>query len=360
MPLLDLMAEVPDPRCRRGIRHELRTIVIITLAALLCGADCLVGFAQWASHTTVHTRRRLAIKTIPSESAIRRTLQRLDPVFLDHLTGCWTWLHCSTIKNRTVISLDGKTIRGARTGDQPAPHLVSAMIHHQRSIIAQQAIDSKSNEIPAVQDLLKHLVITGCLIIVDAMHCQIDTARQILEQGAHYLFCAKGNQPGLVKACKALPWTSVRQRRFVDDSHGRHTVRSIRIIVNADRWISFPGVALVAQVTRTRTDKKTGKKSKPETVYLLSSLPATEADHATIATYIRNHWHIENSIHWVRDVTFGEDARHIHVGQTPHILATFTNLALAIFRYHGHTNIAQARRDCQWDQTHLTKLILTT
>jgi len=360
MTIIDLIAEIPDPRDRRGVRHDLRTILAIALAALMSGADHLTGFAQWAQRSTTATRRRLGIQTIPSESAIRRTLQRLDPVLLDKLTGCWTWLRCSIVQQRTVISFDGKTVRGARTDDKPAPHLVSGMLHHCRSVIAQQAINSKSNEIPALKNLLKSLVITGCLIIADALHCQTATARQILDQGAHYLLCANDNQPTLVKACRCLPWSKVSQRRFTDTSHGRHVVRSIRVIVAAQRWISFPGVTLVAQVTRTRTDTKTGRKAKPETVYLLSSLPATEADPATIAAYIQNHWQIENAVHWVRDVTFGEDARRIRAGNAPHILATLTNLVLAVFRLHHSTNIAEARRDCQWSQPHLVKLILTT
>jgi predicted transposase YbfD/YdcC len=360
MPLLDMITQIRDPRARRGIRHGVRTIVIIALAAMMCGSDCLTGFAQWANHTSTALRRRLGITTIPSESTIRRTLQRLDPVFFDNLAGCWTWLRRQTVKHRTVISLDGKTIRGARTDDQTAPHIVAAMLHHSRSVVAQKAVTTKSNEIPCLRDLLKSLVITGHLIVADALHCQVETARQIIKQGADYLFCAKSNQPGLVKACQALPWTTVKQRRFTDDSHGRHVVRSIRVIVNADRWIAFPGVTIVAQVTRTRTDKKSGKKSKPETVYLLSSLPIAEASHETIATHIRNHWQIENSVHWVRDVTFNEDARRIRTGHTPHILATLANLVIAILRLHGQTNLAQARRDCQWNPNHLTKLLLTT
>jgi len=191
MPLLDMMAEIPDPRARRGVRHQVRTVVIIALAALMSGSDCLTGFSQWARHATVAVRRRLGIDTMPSESAIRRTLQRLDPVFLDNLAGCWTWLRCQTVGGRTAISLNGKTIRGARNGGQPAPHLVSAMIHHNRAVVAQRAIDSKSNEIPALKDLLKQLVITGCVIVADALHCQVETAGQVIEQGAHYLFCAK-------------------------------------------------------------------------------------------------------------------------------------------------------------------------
>ena len=146
-PLLDMMAEIPDPRARRGVRHHVRTVVIIALAALMSGSDCLTGFAQWARHASATVRRRLGIDTVPSESAIRRTLQRLDPVFLDNLAGCWTWLRCQTVGGRTAISLDGKTVRGARAGGQPAPHLVSAMLHHSRAVVAQQAIDAKSNEI---------------------------------------------------------------------------------------------------------------------------------------------------------------------------------------------------------------------
>ena len=107
MTIIDLMAEIPDPRDRRGIRHDLRTILTIALAALMSGADHLTGFAQWAQRATVATRRRLGIKTIPSESAIRRALHRLDPVLLDNLIGCWTWLRCSTDKENVECHRTG-------------------------------------------------------------------------------------------------------------------------------------------------------------------------------------------------------------------------------------------------------------
>jgi predicted transposase YbfD/YdcC len=359
MLVTDLFCTQTDPRDPRGRRHALRSILIIMVAALMAGANGFTAIGQWATHMTTATKRSLKITTIPCESTIRRVIQRLDPVLLDRLVGCWTWLHCTQTQGRVVISFDGKTIRGARTADQPAPHLLAGMTHHDKAVIAQASVDAKTNEIPALRDLLAQLAIQGCLIIADALHTQTATAQLILDQQAHFLLTVKGNTPSLLDACQAMPWTATKQRRLVDDSHGRHTVRSIRILVPGAGEIDFPGVTFVAHLIRTQTRHRGAKPSR-EDVYLIGSLPLNEATRENIATIIQNHWLIENALHHVRDVTFGEDARRVRTGAAPHVIAILTNLALFLLRRTGEENIAEARRACQWDQKHLVKTLTTS
>jgi predicted transposase YbfD/YdcC len=324
---------------------------------MTAGSDSLWAIGQWAQTARTSTLKKIGATSRPSESAIRRLLQRLDPDLFDVLTGTWTWLKADPVAGRTVISFDGKAVRGARTTTTKAPHLLSGMLHGPDVIIAQKQVAAKTNEIPALRDLIKLLVISGCVIIADALHSHAKTASAILDQQGHYLFTVKANKKALRNACAALPWAKVPERRFKDTSHGRHVLRSIRVVA-APEWIKFPGLAQVARVVRTRTDKK-GRKTT-ETVHLVCSLPAHQASPEDIAEWIRHHWAIEDRIHHVRDVTFHEDARKVRTGHAPRVLASLANLTIAVLRSGGADNIAAARRHCSWDYQHLQKVLLTS
>jgi predicted transposase YbfD/YdcC len=355
---MGMLAGLPDTRRRQGRRHRLEVILTVVPAGLLAGAKNLRGIGQWAqtvegdlAETVGLTRRR------PVESTIRRTLAKLDPGLLDWLSGAWTRIRAGQAAGRTVISFDGKTVRGAKAAGQHAPHLVAGLRHGDDVIIAQTEVDAKTNEIPAHRELLKRLVITGCLIIADALHGQTETAQQIIDQKAHYLFTIKGNQPTLRRMCAIPPWSGAPSKRFHDRSHGRRITRTITVLTPTPGSIDFPGVAQVARLTRTITVK--GKKTK-ETVYLICSLECHEASPEQIATWIRQHWAIEVRIHHVRDVTFGEDASTCRTGNLPRLMASFRNLAINLIRLAGHKYIPDGLRLHSWRPQTLIQLLQTT
>jgi predicted transposase YbfD/YdcC len=215
-------------------------------------------------------------------------------------------------------------------------------------------VDAKSNEIPAVRDLLKAFAsLAGAVITIDAMHTQSDTAQVITGRQADYVMTVKGNMPTLYKRLKKLPWAAVPAFSAVSTDHGRRARRTIKVTL-VPAWIGFDGAAQVAQLRRTVTKK--GKKTV-EVVYLITS--DRDADPAALAAWVRGHWEIENRLHWVRDVTYQEDKSLVRTGNAPQVMAALRSLAISLLRIDGHSNIAAANRHHARDPQRTLKLLQT-
>jgi predicted transposase YbfD/YdcC len=363
--LIDVLERIPDPRGRRGRRHRLAGIVAAAVCAVLAGSRSFAAIAQWSADLDAADLERLGLTRAksPDASTFRRTLSRLDAAVLDALIGAYLWTRTSVQDGRRVIAIDGKTLRGARTGTQSAPHLVAALDHATGVIVGQLATAAKSNEIPAVRDLLKTFDLTGTVVTVDAMHTQTDTAELIVGDGGDYVFTVKANQPTLYAACKALPWSKIRRYTSIQKGHGRRACRTIKV-VTAPAWITFTGAAQVAQVRRTVTrphPKKPGKSKKTiETVFIITSADHHAAPPDVLAGWLQNHWRIENQAHWVRDVDFDEDRSRVRTGHGPHTMATLRNTAISLLRLTGTTNIAAGLRHHANGQQRPINLVLTS
>ena len=286
--LLDLLKTVPDPRGRRGRRHDLVAVLAVGLAAVIAGAKSFVAIGEWAAHQPIEALRVLGVTagTVPEESTIRRVFARLDSDLLDQLLGAFLWTRSRTAGQRRVIAIDGKTVRGARTTTHAAPHLVAALDHHTGVVVGQLAVAAKSNEIPAVQQLLTLFDLTGVVVTVDAMHTQTDTATAIIDGGGDYVFTIKKNQPNLYIACKNLPWTQVPAHSSTTTGHGRRATRTIKVVA-APAWVSFAGATQIAQIRRTVS--RAGKKTV-EVVYIITSADHLTAPPATLAVWVQRHW----------------------------------------------------------------------
>lgn len=345
--LLSVLGKVPDPRDPRGVRYPLAAVLAVAVCAVLTGARSFAAIGEWALDLGTDQLGRLGLDRAPEESTLRKLFARLDAAALDRQLAVLAWTKTHQAGLRRVIAIDGKTVRGARTATTPAPHLVAALDHAGGVVLGQQAVDAKSNEIPAVRDLLGGFdpaELNGCVITVDAMHTQDDTAKVILDAGADYVFTVKGNRPALLKALKALPWKEIPAgSRSTDRGHGRRATRTIKIIeVPAlPGWPEFTGMAQIAQLRRTviRAGKKT-----VEVVYLITSATHHAAPPAVLAAWVQHHWRIENQLHYVRDVTFDEDRSQVRTGRAPHVMASLRNTAIGILRLAGWNNIAAALR----------------
>jgi predicted transposase YbfD/YdcC len=355
--LLDLLKTVPDPRARRGRRHDLASVLAVGLAAVIGGARSFVAIGEWVAHQPLETRRVLGVTgaAVPDESTIRRVFARLDSDLLDRLIGAFMWTRTHTVGARRVIALDGKTVRGARSKTTTALHLVAALDQRTGAVVGQLAVTAKSNEIPAVQGLLKLFDLTNVIVTVDAMHTQTDTAEQITTAGGDYVFTVKGNQPKLFRACKNLPWKDVPSHTTTSREHGRKATRTIKV-TTAPSWVEFAGATQIAQLRRTVT--RNGKKAV-EVVYLITSADHHQAPPATLAAWIRGHWDIENRLHWVRDVTYDEDRSQVRTGNGPQVMATLRNTAISLLRLTGVENIAQRLRHHARDPETILHLLLT-
>ena len=316
--LLDLLAQVPDPRKRRGRRHPLAGLLAVGIAAVIAGSKSFAAIGQWAADAGAETLAVLgAVRGPAEESTFRRAFALVSPDALDQVLGAWLHTRVVQASGRLVIAIDGKTIRGARNKDGKARHLVAALAHGIGAVLGQVAVDVKSNEIPAVRDLLKAFAsLAGAVVTIDAMHTQSDTAQVILGRQADYVMTVKGNMLTLYRRLKKLPWAAVPAVSAVSTDHGRRARRTIKVAL-VPAWTGFDGAAQVAQLRRTVTRK--GNKTV-EVVYLITS--DHDADPATLAAWVRGHWEIENRLHWVRDVTYQEDKSLVRTGNAPRVMAS--------------------------------------
>ena len=242
-PLVQVLRSITDPRDRRGVRHDLPTVLSLAVTGVLAGCRSLTAIWEHTTDLTAADLEALGLEAgqdLPSESTIRRVLQDLDPADVDAHLRSWLCTRAGTINARRVIAVDGKTMRGARTSKDPAPHLLAALDHATGAVLTQQRVAGKSNEIPALRELLKPLDLDGVVVSADAMHTQTGTAQWITRRGGHYLLTPLGNQKTLHRTLKALPWKNVPSTSSVDTGHGRRVRR-----------------------TRTTTNRKTLKQFRP-------------------------------------------------------------------------------------------------
>ncbi|MBL0887599.1 ISAs1 family transposase [Myceligenerans sp. I2] len=336
---------VPDPRERRGRRHTVAALIAVAVAAVLTGAKSFTAIGEWAGDAGTGVLAQLGmVRPAATESTFRRLFARLDADRLDRVLGAWAATRAAIVDGRRVVSIDGKTVRGARKAHQRAPHLVAALCAG--VVIGQVGVDAKTNEIPATRDLVEILDVTGAVLTMDAAHTNPATAKAVRDAGADYVLTVKGNTGGLHARLKALPWKNIPATTSRSRGHGRRETRTIKV-ADVPAWIEFDGAAQVAQLRRTTWRKKA--KNSParksvEVVYLITSAPARDAGPARLAAWILQHWEIENRLHHVRDVTYDEDRSQVRTGNAPQVMATLRNTAITLLRLAGWTNITAATR----------------
>ena len=347
---LDVLASVPDPRDPRGRRYPLAGLLAISILATAAGMRGYAGFATWAATAPAEVLSRLGIRfRRPSEKTFRSVLSRLDPADLDRRFGAYftTVAAAETVATGGLlaVALDGKTLRAARRMGAAATHLVAVFAHRARLVLGQLAVAEKSNEIPCVRKLLRTFRKARLLVTVDAMHTQTATAKLICGTlKSHYLMIVKSNQPKLLARIQALPWAQIPLSHSEDSepAHGRIETRTLKVLTTV-RGIGFPHARQVIQITRDRVAVATGERSR-EVVYAICSVAFEHAHPRVIATWLREHWSIENAVHWVRDVTFDEDRSTVRTGTAPQVMASLRNTALNLHRLAGSDNIAEACR----------------
>jgi|SRR6266536_1324276 len=353
--LLHALAAVADPRHRRGVRYPLASLLAVAVCAVLAGASTFAAIADWAADLDPAARRKIGFcGRIPAGSTVWRLLIRIDAHVLQAvLTG---WLRCrlpghpaaSGRAGRVVIAVDGKLLRGAKLPDGRQVHLLSAYDTATGVVRAQVCIEAKSNEIPAFAPLLEQVQaclgsLAGTIIVADALHAQVGHAHAVAARNGHLMVTIKANQPTLFHQLKQLPWAQVPVgHRTRSRGHGRRETRTVKAVtVRTPGGLGFPHAQQAVRITRTRT---IGAKTSRETAYLVVTLPAQDAQPVELSDWTRREWHIENRLHWVRDVTFSEDAHQARTGNGPAVAAVLRNTAIGYHRSNGEPNIARATR----------------
>lgn len=340
MSLISVFAQLEDPRSGPARRHDLCEMIVIALCAVLCGADSWVDVEEWGEDNEAWLRKYLKLAHgTPSHDTFGRVFRLLDAKEFETCFRDWIKEIVGVVEG--VVAFDGKTARGSQDGPNTALHMISAYATVSGLCLAQEGVRGKGREIEGIKALLETLMLKGCIVTIDALGCQTEIAQKILERGGDYLLAVKENQPNLAEALREffdegetggygrLP---VSRHETVEKGHGRIETRRALWINNLSwmdaalraRWSKLSGVGLLE---REREIK--GKVSRERACFIGSKSFVCAEDFAAAA---RRHWEIENSLHWVLDVTFCEDGCRVRKGHAPQNFSALRKFALALLR----------------------------
>ena len=377
-PLKTHLSQLTDPRLKRKRKHELIDVLMIAVTALLCGAENFTHMAQFGQAKESWLRTFLTLANgIPSHDTFRRVFMLLAPEKFSAVFLSWTQSLRQAV-GAEVVALDGKTVRRSfdSVRGQSAIHLVSAWASTNRLVLGQIKVDDKSNEITAVPELLRALELAGCIVTVDALNCQKNIAKEIKEADADYVLALKGNHgtahaeiktfldaaveetlaPKLPGAKRSAQAATLAACETVDKGHGRMETRRYYQSANLD-WFAdraaWEGLQTVGMVEAHREIR--GKLSV-ERRYYLSSLPL---DAQTFARAVREHWGVENQLHWVLDVQMNEDQCRARTGHAAENLGLLRRLVLNQLRRDTRcqTGIKGKQLNASWDHAYLQSLL---
>lgn len=358
---------VKDPRTGNAKKHKLGDILFIAIAAGIADIDTWTQMEDYALEHEAFFRQYLELPAgIPSHDTFNRVFAIMDPVILEKNYQYWIEQFVK-IKEGAIISIDGKTIRGAGSKEEEGyAHMVSACLSDEGISLGQLNVDKKTNEITVIPQLLDMLDIKGCIITADAMGCQKEIVKKIVnEKKSSYVLAVKDNQKNLheqiLETAKMVRPSSVYTE--TDAGHGRVEERVYRIYRDlsfvAGVW-NWEKLSALVVVESKRYDKKKQKESVERRCYI-TSLP--KGSSAKIAHAIRNHWQVE-SMHWIMDVVFGEDASRKRVYNAAENYSRLMKVVLAILRHYkkntgGTKSLARMRKQAAWNTAVLEEILFT-
>jgi predicted transposase YbfD/YdcC len=351
----EAFGSVPDPRAENA-RHELLDILVIALAAVLCGAEGCADMADFGKAKEPLLRQFLRLQHgIPSHDTFSRVFRLLDPVAFEAAFRQFMGEFAANLQG--VVAIDGKAVRGAfERGRRTSPlQLVNVWAAEARVALAQRVAPNR-NEVAAALEVLQLLSLQGCIVTADALHCHADMAHGILARGGEYVLALKENQSALLANARQLLEAAVEPQALGQRSfgHGRQEERRA-VVVRADlaHKHRFPGVVAVASVElRRRLD---GKDEPPALRYFLLSQPFSPAQ---VLAITRSHWSIENQLHWVLDVVFDEDRARSRKDNAPENLALLRKLALNMLRSHpDKASIRRKIKRAGWEDAFLISML---
>ncbi len=361
--------DLPDPRSTLGRRHRLDEMVVMAVLASICGCDNWVDVAMFAQSKRRWLETVLELPHgIPSHDTFGRVFAALEPEAFEHCFSEWTRALAGAHPGE-LVAIDGKTLRRSfdRASNKAAIHMVSAWSAANGVSFGQLATEAKSNEITAIPRLLELLDLKGTVVSIDAMGCQREIARQIVEAGGDYLFSLKGNQGTLHEEVSwwldeaiagRLREARLDHDREVTKGHGRLETRQVWCtgqvawFADRDRWAGLS--SLIAVDSERRLSDGT---VESERRYFISSLKDVSA--RRVGRLVRSHWRIENQLHWALDVSFGEDASRVRNGYAAENLSRLRRIALNLLKREDSEkmSIKTKRLRAGWDHDYLLKVL---
>jgi len=363
----DNFMEIEDPRRETSVTHRLIDIFFITICAITSGANDLKAVAEYAKSKQGWLAKVLNLEHgVPSYNVLWLLFRMMNPDLLSE--GFVRWMKSMTLQtNGETIAIDGKAQRGTATDGDPNSfvHIVSAWAVHNQLTLAQQKVDSKSNEITAIPKLLRLIDVSNSVVTIDAMGAQTDIADQIISAGGDYIFSLKGNQgklhdeiinyfdQALIYGDEGSEFTS----SFTEEtSHGRYEKREIFITNQIDflpQKNLWKGLKMIVCIRSTRTYKD---KTTVEKRYYVTSMEANAKD---VSRHIRFHWGIENQAHWVLDVAYREDRQRAKAGHIAENLSVMRRISLNYLKQDAtvKAGIEIKRQKAGWNESYLLRLL---
>ena len=367
--LFEHLSEINDPRIERTKWHKLIDILVIAVCATICGAESFHDMEEFGQDKEEWLKTFLELENgIPSHDTFRRVFILIDGD--EFQRAFFSWMEeISELTNKEIVSVDGKQLRGSRKKKQKRNEglrMVSAWASKNRLVLGQVKTDKKSNEITAIPELLRLLSLKGCIVTIDAMGCQREIVKQIKEQEGDYVISLKGNQGNLHKAvedyflwAQRIKFRDIEFDYFetVEKGHGRIETRRCFVTEDID-WLEqksdWKGLKSIVMVESVR--EVIGKELQSERRYFISSL---EANARESLRAVRSHWGIENSLHWILDVAFSEDASQVKDENEAANLAVLRHMALNLLNQEKSCkrSIKGKRLKAAWNQDYLLKIL---
>jgi predicted transposase YbfD/YdcC len=368
--LLDHFAIIKDPREPWRVAHPLPEVLLLVVCGTIADCDDYEGIAEWGKAHLSFLRRFLPYHHgVPGARWLTILMNRINPaLFAEAFTG---WVRETWPERPDLIAIDGKTSRRShdRSAGKPPLHLVSAFASTSRLVLGQEAVADKTNETAAIPVLLERLAakggIKGALVSIDAIGANAAIATAIRDAGAHYLLAIKANQPSLRAEIETFfadaDPAGLDRTTALDKGHGRIEQRTVAVAREVD-WLGgerrfpgefrLPGVAAIVKVA-ARAELK--DRCRFETRYYVSSAALSAA---RAADAVRGHWAIENSLHWVLDVTFGDDQSRLRTGHGAKNMAIVRHFAINLVRTVTDKRSIKLRRKCAgWDLDFLAAIL---
>jgi predicted transposase YbfD/YdcC len=357
--------DLSDPRQRGKVMYPLDEVLLLSLLAVLAGAETFVDIARFGGKKLALLRRFRPFRDgTPSHDHLGDIFATLDA---EQFQRCFVaWVASLSGVPAGVIAIDGKTVRrsGQKRGGKAPIHMVSAFAARQRLVLGQVKVAEKSNEIVAIPKLLDMLAIERAIITIDAMGCQRDIAQKIIDKNADYVLALKGNQGSLrddvevfatEQKASGFADTTISQATTIDGDHDRIETRTTTVIHDVE-WLQkrhdWPGLKAVVMVESSR---EIGDKTEQETRFYLTSLVMLAS---LLGPVVRSHWAVENSLHWVMDMVFRDDECRVRTDHAPANFTTIKHMAHNLLRKVSSKDSLRLRRKvAAWDDDFLASLI---
>lgn len=365
-PLLDYFDELDDPRVERSKRHSLTEILFIAIAGTIAGAEGWRELEAFAQAKRDWLARYLDLPNgTPSDDTFRRVISRIDPVAFENCFRAWIAAAVSKNQGR-LVNIDGKTLRGSydHSEEQAPLHLVSAWATENRLVLAQEKVSDHANEITVIPRLLDVLELHGAIVTLDAMGTQRTVAERIIERGGDYVLALKSNQPTLYEDVRTFfdeatrrAWRGIEHGydEHTDGGHGRIELRrlwctsDVAWLANQTKWKALRTIAMV------ESRRIVGESESVERRYYITSLPAQAR---LLVAAVRGHWSIENQLHWVLDMSFGEDRIRVRKAYAPENLGLLRRIALNLLRQGASRGSVKGKRKrAGWDNAYLSRVL---